>query len=67
MAMPQLADPNFTRAVILMIEHGEQGSFGLVINHPSPIRASELLDSLEMRWHGEDTAVVSLRVSVQTL
>ncbi|MDB4962428.1 MAG: hypothetical protein JWP01_2427 [Myxococcales bacterium] len=58
LAMPQLADPNFSRAVVLMIEHSEQGSFGLVINHPSPIRASELLDSLEMSWQGEDSAVV---------
>jgi len=58
LAMPQLADPNFSRSVVLMIEHSEQGSFGLVINHPSPIKASELLDSLEMSWRGEDTAVV---------
>ncbi|HEY0253822.1 MAG TPA: YqgE/AlgH family protein [Kofleriaceae bacterium] len=58
LAMPQLADPNFSRAVVLMIEHNEQGSFGLVINHPSPIKASELLDSLEMSWRGEDNAVV---------
>jgi putative transcriptional regulator len=58
LAMPQLADPNFSRAVILMIEHGDAGSFGLVINHPSPIRAAELLDSLEMSWHGADSAVV---------
>lgn len=58
LAMPQLADPNFSRSVVLMIEHSPQGSFGLVINHPSPIKASELLDSLEMSWHGEDSAVV---------
>lgn len=58
LAMPQLSDPNFSRAVVLMIEHSSQGSFGLVINHPSPIKASELLDSLEMSWRGEDTAVV---------
>ena len=58
LAMPQLADPNFSRAVVLMIEHSAQGSFGLVINHPSPIRASELLDSLEMSWRGDDAAVV---------
>ena len=58
LAMPQLADPNFARAVILMIEHGDHGSFGLVINHPSPIRAAELLDSLEMTWGGEASAVV---------
>src|SRR5262245_62416911 len=56
--MPQLADPNFSRSVVLMIEHSEAGSFGLVINHPSPIKATELLDSLEMSWRGEDSAVV---------
>ena len=58
LAMPQLADPNFSRSVVLMIEHSENGSFGLVINHPSPIKATELLESLEMSWHGEDSAVV---------
>ncbi len=58
LAMPQLADPNFSRAVVLMIEHNEQGSFGLVINHPSPIKATELLESLEMVWSGDDAAVV---------
>ena len=56
--MPQLADPNFSRAVVLMIEHGEQGSFGLIINQPSPIRATELLESLDMSWQGDDAAVV---------
>jgi putative transcriptional regulator len=58
LAMPQLSDPNFSRAVVLMIEHSANGSFGLVVNHPSPIKASELLDSLEMSWRGEDSAVV---------
>lgn len=56
--MPQLADPNFSRSVVLMVEHSPNGSFGLVINHPSPIKASELLESLEMSWRGEDNAVV---------
>jgi putative transcriptional regulator len=58
LAMPQLSDPNFSRAVVLMIEHGENGSFGLVVNHPSPISASELLESLDMSWAGESSAVV---------
>src|SRR5258705_9025488 len=58
LAMPQLSDPNFKRAVVLMIEHSTNGSFGLVINHPSPITAHELLDSLHMSWRGEDSAVV---------
>jgi putative transcriptional regulator len=58
LAMPQLSDPNFSRAVVLMIEHGTQGSFGLVVNHPSPISATELLESLDMSWAGESSAVV---------
>ncbi len=57
-AMPQLNDPNFSRAVVLMIEHNDEGSFGLVINQPSPIKARELLESLEMSWAGDDGAVV---------
>ena len=31
-AMPQLADPNFQRTVILVIHHDETGSFGVVLN-----------------------------------
>lgn len=58
LAMPQLHDPNFSRAVVLMIEHSAHGAFGLKINSPSPIPASELLESLQMRWRGDDNAVV---------
>lgn len=58
LAMPQLQDPNFTRSVVLMIEHGDSGSFGLVVNQPSPIKAVELLDSLGMPWQGDREAVV---------
>jgi putative transcriptional regulator len=58
LAMPQLVDPNFTRSVVLMIQHDDTGSFGLVINQPSPIRASELLGSLDMEWLGAEDEVV---------
>ncbi len=58
LAMPQLMDPNFTRSVVLMIEHGDGGSFGLVINQPSPIKATELLESLGMEWRGDPDALV---------
>ncbi len=58
LAMPQLLDPNFSRSVVLMVEHGEGGSFGLVVNQPSPFKAYELLDSLGMIWNGDPEAVV---------
>lgn len=42
LAMPQLGDPNFHRSVILMIEHGESGSMGLVVNRGAALTLGEL-------------------------
>ena len=41
-AMPQLGDPNFHRTVVLMIEHNDEGSMGLVINRASGLTLSQL-------------------------
>lgn len=32
--MPQLADPNFNRTVVLLCSHNDRGAFGLVVNRP---------------------------------
>jgi putative transcriptional regulator len=40
--MPQLGDPNFHRSVVLMIEHSETGSMGLVVNRGAPLTLGEL-------------------------
>lgn len=58
LAMPQLVDPNFTRAVVLMIEHDTSGSFGLVINQPSEMGAGDLLQNLQIQWRGDADEVV---------
>ena len=34
-AMPSLADPNFSHSVTLVCEHNERGALGLVINSPA--------------------------------
>jgi putative transcriptional regulator len=52
-AMPQLPDPNFERTVVLMIEHGAQGSLGLVVNRPSELRLAELFETLGFEWAGD--------------
>lgn len=33
-AAPRLSDPNFFHTVVLMVQHGEEGALGLVINRP---------------------------------
>lgn len=35
-AMPSLADPNFSQTVTFMVEHTEEGALGLVINRVHP-------------------------------
>ena len=42
-ASPSLADPNFRRAVVLMLEHSDEGALGLVLNRPTPLVAREAL------------------------
>ena len=32
--MPQMADPNFARTVVLLCKHNDDGAFGLVVNRP---------------------------------
>lgn len=32
LSMPQMADPNFARAVVLLCDYNEDGAFGLVVN-----------------------------------
>jgi putative transcriptional regulator len=33
-ARPMLRDPNFVQSVVLMLQHNEEGAFGLVVNRP---------------------------------
>lgn len=37
-ARPILQDPNFVRTVVLILQHGAEGAFGLVINRPVPTK-----------------------------
>ena len=41
LSMPQLADPNFAKSVILLCDHSAEGAFGLVINRISELTAAE--------------------------
>lgn len=41
-AMPQLGDPNFHKSVVLMIEHGDGGAMGLVVNRASNLTLRDL-------------------------
>src|SRR3972149_1337269 len=42
-AAPSLYDPNFRQAVVLLCEHNDKGSMGLVINRPTELVLTEAL------------------------
>jgi putative transcriptional regulator len=44
---PFLQDENFIRSVILLCDHNSEGSFGLVLNKPSILQLSELVEDLD--------------------
>ena len=46
LAEPFLGDPFFSRSVVLLIEHNEEGSFGLIINKEVPVKPAEAISSL---------------------
>lgn len=44
-ATPALADPNFERAVVLLLDHDEKGSLGVVLNRPTPVDVGDILEN----------------------
>jgi hypothetical protein len=46
-AAPDLADPRFAEAVVLLIEHGPDGSMGLVVNRPTEVPLRRALDQAD--------------------
>ncbi|MEZ4334636.1 MAG: YqgE/AlgH family protein [Myxococcota bacterium] len=65
-AMPQLADPNFRRAVVLIVHHDAESTFGLVLNREVDLSVRELCESLDFRWRGRAAAEVGWGGPVET-
>jgi putative transcriptional regulator len=45
-AMPGMADPNFSTTVTLICEHNEEGALGIIINRPLNLKLAGLFDQL---------------------
>lgn len=55
-ASPLLGDPNFDRTVVLLVEHGDEGALGLVLNRPSELPVAEVLP----QWHERAAAPAAM-------
>jgi len=47
-ASPQMGDRHFTRTVVLLCDHSEQGAMGLVINRATELPLERVLNDLEV-------------------
>jgi putative transcriptional regulator len=43
LSMPQMQDPNFARTVVLLCDYLPEGAFGLVLNRPTDLPASDMV------------------------
>ncbi|MCK5688948.1 YqgE/AlgH family protein [Myxococcota bacterium] len=66
LAVPHLADPNFNRGVILLIEHNEEGSMGLLLNRDTDLNLFDFFDSQDMDYKGDGSALIRSGGPVQT-
>jgi putative transcriptional regulator len=55
-AMPALADPNFSQAVTLICEHTDKGALGIVLNKPLPMHLSDVLTQMQLEALSDDIA-----------
>jgi putative transcriptional regulator len=51
-----LTDPHFSRTVIYLVAHNDEGSLGLVLNRPSEIRLADAVSGVETEA-GDDHAI----------
>ena len=56
----ELTDPNFTHTVVLMINHNEEGAFGLIVNRQTDIVLSDFVEEFEDLHAGSVSAFVGI-------
>lgn len=47
-ALPDMLDQRFKRAIILICEHNKNGAMGLVLNNPMPLDTEQIFDELNL-------------------
>lgn len=53
LAMPQVVDPFFHKSVVLLLRHdADEGSLGFIVNRPTDLKIADILEDLEIPWHG---------------
>ena len=52
-AMPSMADSNFSRSIAYICEHNEDGAMGIIINRPLELSLGEVFEHLNIKHYDE--------------
>ena len=66
-ASRRLRDPNFKETVVLLIDYGQDGAMGLVINRPSEIKLATVFPDIKELKERKDTIYVGGPVAVNQM
>ncbi|MFK7853720.1 MAG: YqgE/AlgH family protein [Granulosicoccus sp.] len=55
-SMPQLHDSEFNDSLIYILDHGEHGAFGVILNHELGMNLGAVFDQLEIQTQSSSTA-----------
>ena len=53
-AMPQMADPHFARALTYIAEHNAQGALGVIVNRPLDMTLGVLFERVELQLNARE-------------
>ena len=59
-AMPNMADPHFSKTLTYICEHNDQGALGLVVNRPLDMTLAKLLDQVDIPVTSPDCEQVAV-------
>lgn len=55
-AMPNMADPNFSRTLTLVCEHNAEGALGIIVNRPMDMNVATLFERVDIPLEAGDFA-----------
>ena len=55
-AMPAMEDPFFSKSLIYIAEHNDQGALGIIVNRPIDMNLAALFENIEVPFEADDSA-----------
>jgi putative transcriptional regulator len=65
LALPQVLDPFFHKSVVLLLQHQSEGSLGFIVNRPTGVKISDILEDLNLPWLGDESSLAFFGGPVQ--